>query len=132
MFIISIGIIMNLINFREIHKIFYTLDKEFLEDNNVTLNEAFILYSLYNKKTSCASYLSNQIGLSNSRTSKILESLEVKKYIIRRIGKLDKRKMIFSLTDKGREKIKEIQARENKYTELIIRLAKMIKEIVTQ
>lgn len=123
---------MNLINLKNIHKAFYSLDKEFIEDNNVTLNEAFILYSLYDKKTSCASYLSNQIGLSNSRTSKILESLEVKKYIIRRIGKPDKRKMIFSLTNKGRERIKEIQARENKYTELIIRLVKMIKEIVTQ
>ena len=45
--------------------------------------------------------------------------------------KPDKRKMIFSLTDKGREKIKEIQSKENKYTEFIIRLVKMIKEIIT-
>ena len=131
MFIISVGIMICLIRLKNIQKALYRLDKEFLEDNRVTLNEAFILYSLYNKKTSCASYLSNQIGLSNSRTSRILENLEIKKYIIRRIGKPDKRKMIFSLTDKGREKIKEIQSKENKYTEFIIRLVKMIKEIIT-
>ncbi|WP_459952470.1 MarR family winged helix-turn-helix transcriptional regulator [Dysgonomonas termitidis] len=91
-----------------------------------------MLYSLSDKKSSCASDLSNQLGLSNSRTSKILLSLEEKKYITRRMGKVDKRNMLFSLTAKGKEKMKKIQARENIYIELISRLIKLIKQFIKQ
>ena len=117
---------------KNIHKVLYTLDKEFSEDNGITLNEVIVLYSLPDKKSSCASYLSSQLGLSKSRTSKILVSLEEKKYIIRRMGKSDRRKMLFSLTDKGREKMVEIRERENKHIELITRLTKVIEQFVLQ
>lgn len=127
MFIISIGIFMCLIyKIKNIYKILYMLDKEFFENNGITLNEAIVVYSLSEQYDSCASYLSDQLGLSNSRTSKILLNLERKRYIKRKIGKEDKRLMLFSLTEKGMEKKKELQRNEDEYIKLTKLLAKFI------
>ncbi|MFV0419101.1 MAG: MarR family winged helix-turn-helix transcriptional regulator [Dysgonomonas sp.] len=102
------------------------LDKEFFKDSGITLNEAIVVYSLSKECDSCASYLSDQLGLSNSRTSKILLNLERKRYIKRKVGKEDKRLMLFSLTEKGMEKKKELQRNEDEYIKLTKLLAKFI------
>lgn len=112
---------------KNIHKILYMLDKEFSEDNGITLNEAIVIYSLSAQWDSCASYLSDQLGLSNSRTSKILLNLERKRYIKRKIGKEDKRLMLFSLTEKGKCKKEEIQRNERIYIQFIASLSGLIK-----
>ena len=111
---------------KNIYKILYMLDKEFFKNNGITLNEAIVVYSLSEQCDSCASYLSDQLGLSNSRTSKILLNLERKRYIKRKIGKEDKRLMLFSLTEKGMEKKKELQRNEDEYIKLTKLLAKFI------
>ena len=111
---------------KNIQKILYRLEKVFLENNGITLNEAIIIYSLPEKRGSCAGYLSGQLGVSNSRTSKILSRLEQQEYIIRTMGQADKRQMLFSLTEKGLEKKKEIQRSEGEYRELIKSLAKFM------
>lgn len=111
---------------KNIHKILYTLDKEFLENNGITLNEAVVIYSLSEGLGACASYLSDQLGLSNSRTSKILLNLERKRYLKRKIGKEDKRLMLFSLTEKGKYKKKEIQRNERIYIQFVTSLSDLI------
>ncbi|MDH6311123.1 DNA-binding MarR family transcriptional regulator [Dysgonomonas sp. PFB1-18] len=108
------------------HKTLYNLDKEFLKDNGITLNESIIVYSLAENKSFCAGYLSEQLGLSNSRTSRILLSLEEKGYITRRMGNIDKRQVLFTLTESGKQKQKEIWKRENRYIKYITLLAELI------
>lgn len=115
---------------KNIYKVLYDYDKEFSQMNGVTLNEAVIIYSLINRKYCSASDLSESMGLSNSRASRVLFNLEKKEYIIREMGKEDKRQMLFSLTKSGKHKLEEIQSRENEYNEFITSFTSLAKHLL--
>ena len=90
---------------KDIYKALYQFEKSFTENNDITINEAMVLCCLKDDSVRCASGISEYIGLSNSRVSKIITSVENKGYIKRDINREDKRQMFFSLTPKGKEKI---------------------------
>ena len=68
------------------------------------------------------------IGLSNSRVSKVITSVENKGFIRRNINKEDKRQMFFSLTPKGKEKIQQMMQAELNMDSLFNQLKEYIQK----
>lgn len=113
---------------KNIYNIFYIFEKDFFKKNRMTLNESIILYSLAGKESCSAGDLSSSIGLTNSRTSRIVFGIEEKGYVIRKMGKADKRQVFFTLTNSGKQKLAEIQNLENEYRNFITSLIEHIKK----
>ena len=90
---------------KDIYKILYQFEKNFSEVHAITINEAMLLCCLKDNEAKSAGMICDYIGLSNSRVSKVITSVENKGFIRRNINKEDKRQMFFSLTPKGKEKI---------------------------
>ena len=93
---------------KDIYKILYQFEKNFSEVHAITINEAMLLCCLKDNEAKSAGMICDYIGLSNSRVSKVITSVENKGFIRRNINKEDKRQMFFSLTPKGKEKIQQI------------------------
>lgn len=112
---------------KDIYKALYQFEKQFSEYNGITINEGMILCCLKDGKAKAANELCDFIGLSNSRVSRIINTVETKGYITREMGVIDKRQMIFTLTDLGRQKIKEMQAQDMDFSELAAHVAKLVE-----
>lgn len=111
---------------KDIYKAFYNFEKKFVERHGITINEGMLLCCLKDGKPKSANELCEFVGLSNSRVSRIINTVEEKRYISREMGVLDKRQMIFNLTDLGRQKTKEMQSEEIDFSELNIQLVKFL------
>lgn len=96
----------NICRLRRIFSTVYRLERDIKKKFGITANEIMVL-CLLNAISLSAGELSREMGISESRMSKIIDSLEKKGYIYREISKEDKRKMLFSITEKGKEKVKE-------------------------
>lgn len=96
---------------KEIYKALYTFEKEFAENFQMTINEAMLLCCMKDEKSRSANEIAEFIGLSNPRVSKIIMSVEKKGWLEREMGAEDKRKMIFSLSEKGRQVVKTMKSR---------------------
>lgn len=103
---------------KDIYKALYVFEKEFAEKNSITINEAMLLCCLKDGKPKAANQLCEFVGLSNSRVSRIITTVEDKGYIAREMGTTDKRQMIFSLTDTGVQKVKEMQEQNIDFSKL--------------
>ena len=97
----------NLCKIKDIYREIQLFEQTLKNDLNVTINEAMVLCCLY-KTNKCSGDISADTGISASRTSRVLLSLEQKNYIIRSFDSKDKRKMIFKLSTEGEKKKKEI------------------------
>ncbi|NDW18378.1 MarR family transcriptional regulator [Dysgonomonas sp. 216] len=97
---------------KDLYKALYNFEKKFSEVNGLTINEGMVLCCLKDGKSKSANELCDFVGLSNSRVSRIINTVENKGYIMREMGIADKRQMIFTLTDSGLQKVKEMQAKE--------------------
>lgn len=87
---------------KDVYKALYTFEKEFAQNYNMTINEAMLLCCMKDGSSRSAYEIAEFIGLSNSRVSKIIMSVEQRGWLIREIGADDKRKMIFSLSEQGK------------------------------
>lgn len=85
---------------RELFKAFSEMEAQLIEQHGVSLNEAMALCCI-GCDSIAASTISENTGLSASHTSKVIRSIEDKELIARSLGDNDKRKMYFTLTDKG-------------------------------
>ena len=94
---------------KDIYKALYNFEKEFADKNSITINEGMLLCCLKDGEPKSANELCDFIGLSNSRVSRIINTVEAKGYISRQMGATDKRQMIFTLTELGKQKTKEMQ-----------------------
>lgn len=101
---------------KDIYKILYQFEKNFSEVHAITINEAMLLCCLKDNEAKSAGMICDYIGLSNSRVSKVITSVENKGFIRRNINKEDKRQMFFSLTPKGKEKIQQMMQAELTWT----------------
>lgn len=97
----------NLCKINEVFKKIHKFEQKLKKDINVSINEAMVICSLY-KTIKCAGDISADLGISNSRTSRVLLALEQKGYITRSFNGIDKRKMMFELTVVGIEKKMEM------------------------
>ncbi|MFV0537855.1 MAG: MarR family winged helix-turn-helix transcriptional regulator [Dysgonomonas sp.] len=112
---------------KDIYKSLYNFEKEFAETNGITINEGMILCCMKDGSPKLASELYDFVGLSGSRVSRVIHAVENKGFIVREMGVIDKRQMIFSLTELGRRKIKEMQKEKMDLSELRIQLMKMVE-----
>lgn len=112
---------------KDIYKTLYLFEKSFAENQDMTINEAMILCCLKDGEAKTAGALSDFIGLSNSRISKIITSVENKKLIRRLINPEDKRQMLFSLTREGKSRIEEMKQRELGFDALFDTLRKCLE-----
>ncbi len=107
---------------KDIYKTLYQFEKAFAEVHDITINEAMLLCCLKDGETKSAGMISEYIGLSNSRVSKVITAVENKGYIRRNINKNDKRQMFFSLTPNGKEKIRQMMNAELRFDGLFGKL----------
>jgi len=91
---------------KDIYRLLYQFEKDFQESNKISINDAMVLCCLKSGKEKSAGDICEFVGLSNSRVSKVLCTVEEMGYIQRRLGSTDKRQMFFSLTEAGKEKLK--------------------------
>ncbi|MCB9017834.1 MAG: MarR family transcriptional regulator [Prevotellaceae bacterium] len=96
---------------KDIYKALYAVEKEFAKEFDMTINEAMLLCCMKDGQPHAANEISEFIGLSNSRVSKIIMSVEEKGWIKREIGMEDKRKMIFSLSKEGEKIVESMKKR---------------------
>ena len=97
---------------KDVYKALYTFEKEFSEGFGMTINEAMLLCCMKDGKERPANEIAEFIGLSNSRVSKIITSVEEKGWIVRAMGAEDKRKMIFSLSKAGKMVVKTMKDKQ--------------------
>ena len=97
---------------KDVYKALYTFEKEFSDGFGMTINEAMLLCCMKDGKERPANDIAEFIGLSNSRVSKIITSVEEKGWIVRTIGAKDKRKMIFTLSKTGKMVVKKMRDKQ--------------------
>ncbi|WP_348523263.1 winged helix DNA-binding protein [Dysgonomonas sp. PH5-37] len=90
----------------------------------MTINEAMLLCCMKDGKPHSACEIAEFIGLSNSRVSKIIMSVEERGWIIREIGAEDKRKMIFSLSEEGGKIVKTMKKQPIPLDDVLFKLIK--------
>lgn len=112
---------------KDLYKLVYLFEKDFQQEHAITLNEAMLLCCLKQGDCKTAGMLSEYIGLSNSRVSKVITSVENKGFISRNISPDDKRQMLFALTEAGKEKVAQMQQAELKFEALYRQLADCIR-----
>jgi len=112
---------------KDIYKALYIFEKDFAETNGITINEGVILCCLKDGKPKSANELCNFVGLSNSRVSRVINSVEAKGYIKREVGLTDKRQMIFTLTESGKAKINEMLAKDMDLSGLAVQISNIIQ-----
>lgn len=113
---------------KDLYKSLYKFEKAFQNRYDVTINEAMVLCNLYNGESHTAREISDYIGLSASRVSKIINAVEVRGYIERSIGDVDKRQMVFKLTVPGLQKISEMKGSDFDTEQLYKQLQKTMEE----
>lgn len=85
-----------------------SIEQEIFQKHGLVINEAMIMCLLINGALSSGD-INESIGLKATHSSKLLKSLENKGFIIRNFGKEDKRKMYFSLSPQGEDKLQEVK-----------------------
>ncbi|MDH6307114.1 DNA-binding MarR family transcriptional regulator [Dysgonomonas sp. PFB1-18] len=111
---------------KDVYKALYNFEKEFAEKNGITINEGMLLCCLKDGKPKSANELCDFVGLSNSRVSRIITTVEAKGYIERTMGTTDKRQMIFTLTELGKEKTDAMQAQNMDFSGLATQVSGLI------
>ena len=113
---------------KDIYKTLYLFEKEFAEAHAVTINEAMLLCCLKSGEAKSAGTISEYIGLSNSRVSKVITAVAEKGYIRREINRNDKRQMFFSLTPAGEAKTRRMMHEGVPVEELFERLKRCMPD----
>jgi len=112
---------------KDIYKALYNFEKLFQDKNGITINEGMVLCCLKDNKPRSANELCDFIGLSHSRVSRVINTIEAKGLIIREMGSTDKRQMIFTLSDSGKKKVKEMMKQDMNFSELGTYLLKLVE-----
>lgn len=113
---------------KDIYKILYQFEKAFADVHDITINESMLLCCLKGGESKSAGTICEFIGLSNSRVSKVITSVENKGFIRRSISKEDKRQMFFSLTPNGKEKVQRMMNAELCFDGLFAQLQDSIQK----
>lgn len=71
------------------------------------------------------------VGLSNPRVSKVITAVEGKGFLLRTINPHDRRQMLFSLSDEGYAKIRQMQQAAMGFDDLFTRLKVFTEETGT-
>lgn len=88
---------------RDLYRAIAEFETRFEKAHHLCLNEGMLLCCLSRKKRLSSGEIAEQLGLSNSNTSKVIRSVEDKGYIERNLGDCDKRRCISRLRRKERK-----------------------------
>lgn len=94
---------------RDLYRAIAEFETRFEKVHYLCLNEGMLLCCLSKKGRLSSGEIAEQLGLTNSNTSKVIRAVEEKGYIERNLGDSDKRQMYFSLTKKGKAVLKEME-----------------------
>ena len=108
---------------RDINRAIAELERQFLQQFDVNINEAMLLCTLKEKGKLSSGAIAEALGLSASNASKVIASSEKKNLISRNLCKEDKRQMFFSLSSIGKEKIETMRNEQ-------IDLPEILREVV--
>ena len=103
---------------RELMMALSDFENKLMEAHGVSLNEAMVLCALGGECVT-ASVIAERTGMRPSHASKVIGALEERGYLMRELGKQDKRQMYLSLTEAGKECLGRIKAYEFEVPELL-------------
>lgn len=115
----------SILKLKDIYKALYDFEKQYAKLNDITINEAIVLYSLREGKPMIASQVYKFVGLSKSRMSRIMFEIENKGYVARQTGAEDKRNIFFSLTSLGRDKLNDLINQKINFAPLVHRISSL-------
>ncbi|MBC5622298.1 MarR family winged helix-turn-helix transcriptional regulator [Butyricimonas hominis] len=107
---------------RDIYRLINDFEGVLQKNFKVGLNEGMLLCSLYTLGECSSGKVAELLGLTLSNSSKVIISAEKKGLVKRIIGEVDKRQMIFKLTDEGKKCIEAIKCDSDKILELITKI----------
>jgi len=102
---------------KEAVRAIYKFETELRKKFDFSINEALIL-CLISCEPKPSKDLSKELNISLSRISRVFSSLETKELVKREIGDDDKRKMVFKITDLGKERLKRMTETELEIPEI--------------
>lgn len=111
----------DLCKIRDLQRAIAEFETSFIQRFDLTLNEGMLLCTLLEHPRLTAGELAECLGLTASNTSKVIRPVEKKKLITRLVGKEDKRQMLFTLTQEGRQRIQEIKTATYEWPEVLRR-----------
>ena len=103
---------------RELMMALSNFESKLMDANGVSLNEAMVLCALGGECVT-ASVIAERTGLRPSHTSKVIGALEERGYLMRELGKQDKRQMYLSLTNEGKVCLDRIKAYQFEVPDLL-------------
>jgi MarR family transcriptional regulator, organic hydroperoxide resistance regulator len=109
-------------------KALYRLVREDAARVGITEVQLMILYTLWKKENIRLNDLAEKLNLSNSNVSGTVDRLVNAGLVVREISKHDRRAVILSLTDKGRETIKKAFNHESVLIQRLKRIEQAFKE----
>ena len=110
---------------RDIFRSINDFEIHFQSKYSIGLNEGMLLCTISKFEKCSSGEIAEILGLSSSNSSKVIASVEKKGFIKRKIGKDNKRKMYFTLTEKGIECLKFIKCDSDD----VLRIIDKIREI---
>ncbi len=94
---------------RDIYRAITVFEAAFEKEHNLCMNEGMLLCTLGKNENLSSGEIAEALGLTTSNTSKVIRVVENKQLIERVLGTVDKRQMYFTLTEKGRQTLSEIE-----------------------
>ncbi len=104
---------------RDLQRAINRFEADFEKFYGVCLNEGMALCSLARAGRLSSGELGELLGLTSSNTSKVINSIERKGLIERAMGTVDKRRMFFVLTQRGRDMLAAIDCENAGIPELL-------------
>jgi len=95
---------------REIYRAIDEYENKIVHDYGLSLNEGMLLCCIQEYGKTSSTDIAKALGLTCSNTSKVIKSVETKKFIKRSLDNKDKRVMLFSITEEGNKKINAVMA----------------------
>jgi len=93
---------------REIYRAIDEYENKIVHDYGLSLNEGMLLCCIQEYGKTSSTDIAKSLGLTCSNTSKVIKSVEAKKFIKRSLDNKDKRVMLFSITEEGKNKINDV------------------------
>ena len=104
---------------RDLARAVADFEQQFGHHYGLSLNEGVLLCRLCRHTTLTSGEIADVLHLSCSNASKVICSVERKGLVCRKLADEDKRRMLFSLTDKGRKELERLKVCSVEPPELI-------------
>lgn len=104
---------------RDLARALTEFEQQFEHRYGLSLNEGVLLCRLCRHTTLTSGEIAETLHLSCSNASKVICSVERKGLVCRKMGDDDKRRMLFSLTEKGRHELERLKVCSVEPPELI-------------